>query len=80
MTATDALAIALGYLLGAIPFGYLLVKRRLGEDVRGGSDRDLRRPGDVGELRLPARLHLRVVVAHDLYRYNPLLTRVAFRS
>jgi len=30
-----AVAVALGYLLGAIPFGYLLVKRRLGEDVRG---------------------------------------------
>jgi glycerol-3-phosphate acyltransferase PlsY len=30
-----ALAVALGYLLGAVPFGYLLVKRRLGEDVRG---------------------------------------------
>lgn len=28
------LAVALGYLLGAIPFGYLLVKRRLGQDVR----------------------------------------------
>src|SRR3970282_2129948 len=32
-----ALAIATGYLLGAIPFGYLLVKRRLGQDVRGAS-------------------------------------------
>jgi glycerol-3-phosphate acyltransferase PlsY len=29
------LAIGLGYLLGAIPFGYLLVKGRLGQDVRG---------------------------------------------
>jgi len=28
------LAVALGYLLGAIPFGYLLVRRRLGQDVR----------------------------------------------
>jgi glycerol-3-phosphate acyltransferase PlsY len=30
-----ALAVALAYLLAAIPFGYLLVRRRLGEDVRG---------------------------------------------
>jgi glycerol-3-phosphate acyltransferase PlsY len=29
------LAVALGYLLGALPFGYLVVKRRLGQDVRG---------------------------------------------
>ncbi|HSC77365.1 MAG TPA: glycerol-3-phosphate acyltransferase, partial [Candidatus Acidoferrales bacterium] len=28
------LAVALGYLLGAVPFGYLLVRRRLGQDVR----------------------------------------------
>jgi glycerol-3-phosphate acyltransferase PlsY len=28
------LAAALGYLLGAVPFGYLLVRRRLGQDVR----------------------------------------------
>ncbi|MCI0402443.1 MAG: glycerol-3-phosphate 1-O-acyltransferase PlsY [Acidobacteria bacterium] len=35
MSAMGALAVALGYLLGAIPSGYLLVKRRLGEDVRG---------------------------------------------
>ncbi|MGH9788400.1 MAG: glycerol-3-phosphate 1-O-acyltransferase PlsY [Candidatus Acidiferrales bacterium] len=31
----EAGAVVTGYLLGAIPFGYLLVKRRLGEDVRG---------------------------------------------
>jgi len=30
-----AAAVATGYLLGALPFGYLLVKRRLGQDVRG---------------------------------------------
>jgi glycerol-3-phosphate acyltransferase PlsY len=30
-----ALAVALGYLLGAIPFGYLLVRKLLGQDVRG---------------------------------------------
>lgn len=35
MTAMGALAVVLGYLLGALPFGYLLVKRRLGQDVRG---------------------------------------------
>lgn len=28
--------VLLGYLLGAIPFGYLLVKLKRGEDVRGG--------------------------------------------
>lgn len=35
MNWMGAVAVAAGYLLGAIPFGYLLVKRRLGEDVRG---------------------------------------------
>ena len=35
MTAMGALAVVAGYLLGAIPFGYVLVKRRLGQDVRG---------------------------------------------
>jgi len=30
-----AAAIMVGYLLGAIPFGYLLVKKRLDQDVRG---------------------------------------------
>lgn len=33
--AMGALSVLLGYLLGAIPFGYLLVKLRRGEDVRG---------------------------------------------
>ena len=35
MNWMGALAVGLGYLLGALPFGYLLVKRRLGQDVRG---------------------------------------------
>ncbi len=35
MNWMGALAVALGYLLGAVPFGYLLVKKRLGQDVRG---------------------------------------------
>lgn len=34
MNWMGALAVALGYLVGAVPFGYLLVRRRLGQDVR----------------------------------------------
>ncbi len=34
MNWMGVLAVALGYVLGAIPFGYLVVKRRLGQDVR----------------------------------------------
>ena len=33
--AMGALSVLLGYLLGALPFGYLLVKLRRGEDIRG---------------------------------------------
>ena len=32
------LALVIAYLLGAIPFGYLLVKWKTGADVRGSPD------------------------------------------
>jgi glycerol-3-phosphate acyltransferase PlsY len=60
---TGLLAVVIAYLLGAIPFGYLVVKLSTGKDVRAGGSGNI---GATNVLRTTGRVQAMITLALDI--------------